>query len=100
MAFRLSFPINSISSMRLVAKKSVAHLTATGGVAGDGSEELLVADLPNLQTDPFSVDLGDEFKDVSAAELSYQVKVDGRFVDTTESVLIEDSPETGGSTGF
>ncbi|HET7540377.1 MAG TPA: S8/S53 family peptidase [Polyangiaceae bacterium] len=99
LALRLS-SLNSVNYMRLLARKA-AGASFTGGYASrDDGEDLLIADIPNLQTDPFSVPLDDSFTDIVSAELSYQIMVDRTPVDETESVLIQDPPETDENVGF
>jgi hypothetical protein len=81
--------------MRLLAKPATQSFArfakVAGDTSGDSSEELIATDVPNPDLPPFSVPLDGSFDDVSAAELSYQLLVESTWVDTTESVLIEQS---------
>jgi hypothetical protein len=94
LGFRISFPVNAVRNMRLLAKPAIQSFArfanVAGGSEGVGDEELISADVPNPDITPFSVPLDSSFDGVSAAELTYQIEVEPTIiVDTTESVLIE-----------
>jgi subtilisin family serine protease len=92
LAFRFSFPLSSVNNMRLLARSSTS-LTQLAFAANlvpiISTEEIIAAGVPAPQIAPFNVSLDDSFAHVSAAELSYQISVDDKLVDVTESVLIE-----------
>jgi hypothetical protein len=94
LGFRPSFPVSLVQNMRLLAQPSsnlsVARLALAANLTSSiSSEELIEAGIPEPQLDPFSVTLDESFDNASAAELAYQISVDGTLVDVTESVLIE-----------
>ncbi|MFZ5892795.1 MAG: S8/S53 family peptidase [Myxococcota bacterium] len=94
--FRNSFPIGSISNMRarisLPATTALARFTNSSASASSfavtSEDELLEFDIPMPLPDPFNVQL-DSTVGATAAELTYQITVDGTPVDAAESVLIQ-----------
>ncbi|HKO46372.1 MAG TPA: S8/S53 family peptidase [Polyangiaceae bacterium] len=102
LAFRSSFPVNSINNMQLLARSGaslgLARVANFANVTSElSSDELIAAAVPSPQVDPFSVILDESFDNASAAELSYQFDVDDITVEATESVLIEQSSGSGGT---
>jgi hypothetical protein len=91
--FRPSFPLSSVSNMRLVARaKTSLGLANFAGVANDTSntqsDDLLTAQIP-IQADPISLTLDESFETATAAELTYKIKLDAIVtIDTSESVII------------
>jgi hypothetical protein len=94
--FRHSFPLGTVSNLRVrvslpVAVAALARASNDSALADnaiDTPEQLLEVGIPMPLPDPFSVQT-DSTVDATAAELTYQIEVDGTPVDATETVLLE-----------
>jgi hypothetical protein len=99
LTLRPSFLNNTISNMRLlVTRASTVTSFARSNVSGLDSEVPEPIASFDPVAEPFSVDLNEALLGTPiAAELAYQINVDGEEVDMTEPVLIEpdDTPPEG-----
>jgi hypothetical protein len=91
LSLRPSFLSKPVSNMRLLVTRHSAmaamSLSRGSGLPGEAPDQV-ASFVPEIV--PFSVTLDQEDLGVpTAAELAYQIQVDGVWVDTTEPVLIE-----------